>query len=188
MWNFCTILSAFISINPYFFFGNSGLPPRIFPLLLHTTSSLTTSLVGANASAPHKLDFCTVTISLWWRVSLYFQYLTSFTAGVDLFFNFFSFQCNNSFRPRFHWAVQFGRVQYIKQIFAFRWSKVGNSTQITDPYHPTFWHPFVRVPNTLTRSQAVRRGWSYTRCSPLNASRQNPVFKCRHRTVDVSLQ
>ncbi len=46
---------------------------------------------------------------------------------------------------------------------------------------------FVGVPSTLIWYKVVSRGWSYTQCNPVTASRQKAVFKCCFRTVITSL-
>ncbi len=47
------------------------------------------------------------------------------------------------------------------------------------------WSPFCL---STRRSQRVPRGWSYTHCTPLTASRQKAIFKCCCRAINISLQ
>ncbi len=81
-------------------------------------------------------------------------------------------QQSSEHQPLFHRAVQFGLVSYGTQLYTFELSK---GYQITVPRCTCCGHPFIGVPSGPKR---VPRGWSYTRCSPLTASRQKALFKC----------
>ncbi len=77
-------------------------------------------------------------------------------------------------------TVKIGTVQH-----AITWVLTVKSLEgykITDLYRPTFWHPFVGLPNKLILSQAVPKSQTYCSLLPANKQKQflSVAVRCKY--------